>query len=450
MDLTANQQQAFSFPILKNADILHCMSELGIDLTVDELNEPHRHKDRVRAVFVNLLAIGRGMTEEDLCSHSDEALRRRDALSHPEMHEDSLSELKFLKSAMKFMMVCGLRDFGWKDLHAPTSKRFRRQLSGAINFARFREERMLMYDELTTQREEIVVQLQEVKDEGTKLNIQLEEAKLATDKELKEMEEIENDCVEMETEITQQNKLQATLRQESTDLKKQANNLKDKLATVSLTLQEAEAEERKLSLQVVQSPQRIKRELEIVTKSLEGERGECSSVENGIYLTQRKIDNVTQGFDDVSRALVAMEEVAEEKLRYESTLGEKNTAKEALAINENELSELQAKQDEYEGVIQRTEEKIDRMRQEGRQKIDAANKALEATHEELELVEKDRLEGMARVESHEEEVREIEKKIKEEKKKANAEIAEMIGQYRHLKAVVLEKDQELMKAIGAY
>lgn len=449
MDLTANQQQAFSFPILKNNDILHCMTELGIELTADVLNEPHRHKDRVRAVFVNLIAIGLGMSEEDLCTHSEASLERRNALPHPELHDDSLSELKFLKSSMKFMRVCGLRDFGWKDLHAPTSKRFRRQLSGAINFARFREERMIMYDELTTQREEIVVQLHEVKDEGEKLNIQLEEAKLATEKELREMEETENDCVEIETEIAQQNKLQATLRQESTDLKKQSNDLKDKLASVSLTLQEAEAEERKLTSQVVQSPQRIKRELTVVTKSLEGERSECSSAENEAYLARRKIDTVTQCIEDVGRALAAVEDVLEEQQQFERVMEERRAADEALSESENNLSELREKQEKDEDLFRRTEENIQRMREEGRDKMDAANQALAAAQKDLDLVEKDRLDGIARVEAGEAEVREIEMEIDEEKSKANAEIAEMMEQYRRLEAIVLEKDQELMKAIGA-
>ena len=149
MDLTSHQ--TFSFPILKNSDIMQCMSEIGIDLTQDDLNEPHRHRDRVREVFLLLIEMGLGLTENDLRSPTKTLIERRDALPYPEMHEESLSELRFLRASMKFMKVCGLTDFGWKDLHAPTSKRFRRQLSGSINFARFREERMSLYDELTAQ-----------------------------------------------------------------------------------------------------------------------------------------------------------------------------------------------------------------------------------------------------------------------------------------------------------
>lgn len=44
--------------------------------------------------------------------------------------------------------VCGVQDFSMKDLLAPEPKRVRRHLSAVINFAKFREERLVMYAEL--------------------------------------------------------------------------------------------------------------------------------------------------------------------------------------------------------------------------------------------------------------------------------------------------------------
>lgn len=41
-----------------------------------------------------------------------------------------------------------MHDFSMKDLLAPEPKRVRRHLSAVINFAKFREERLVMYAEL--------------------------------------------------------------------------------------------------------------------------------------------------------------------------------------------------------------------------------------------------------------------------------------------------------------
>ena len=46
------------------------------------------------------------------------------------------------------MEICGFHDFGLKDLFLPTAKRFRIQLSAAINMAKFREDQLKLYAEL--------------------------------------------------------------------------------------------------------------------------------------------------------------------------------------------------------------------------------------------------------------------------------------------------------------
>jgi len=57
MDLTAHQQAGFVFPVLKSAEIVQCMSELGFDLSQQELSEPARHKEKLRQVFVKLVCV---------------------------------------------------------------------------------------------------------------------------------------------------------------------------------------------------------------------------------------------------------------------------------------------------------------------------------------------------------------------------------------------------------
>ena len=56
--------------------------------------------------------------------------------------------MKFYNSLRKCMKTCGIHDFGWKDLHFPNTKRFRSQLSAAINMAKFREDQLKLYAEL--------------------------------------------------------------------------------------------------------------------------------------------------------------------------------------------------------------------------------------------------------------------------------------------------------------
>jgi hypothetical protein len=45
----------FIFPVLKASEIQQCMSELGTELNVDELQDPSHHKEKLRKVFLFLV-----------------------------------------------------------------------------------------------------------------------------------------------------------------------------------------------------------------------------------------------------------------------------------------------------------------------------------------------------------------------------------------------------------
>jgi hypothetical protein len=58
----------------------------------------------------------------------------------------------------------------------------------------------------------------------------------------------------MEGEITQHNKIQASIQQETYRLKKSTNELQDQIMNKSIALCELKAEERKLNKEVVHLP----------------------------------------------------------------------------------------------------------------------------------------------------------------------------------------------------
>ena len=59
MDIT-NNLPSYRFPILKNQEILECLTDAGIEITSNELMEPNRHKDRVKSIFHDLVSNNQG------------------------------------------------------------------------------------------------------------------------------------------------------------------------------------------------------------------------------------------------------------------------------------------------------------------------------------------------------------------------------------------------------
>jgi len=69
-------------------------------------------------------------------------------LPYPELHQE-WSELHFYTALRDMLENCGYNNFSWRDLYAPTKKRYQTQLSAILNLAKFREEQLELYGALT-------------------------------------------------------------------------------------------------------------------------------------------------------------------------------------------------------------------------------------------------------------------------------------------------------------
>ena len=141
----------YSFPILKNKEILLCLKELHIPMTLEEIKAPTGEK--MKAVYDQFVEKMMGITKEDSSNPQFGAL---DVLSFPELHENGIPELTFYTSLLKLMTVVGLHDCTLQHLVNPEYQQTKRILSALINFAKFREERLAIYQEFTARTEELM------------------------------------------------------------------------------------------------------------------------------------------------------------------------------------------------------------------------------------------------------------------------------------------------------
>ena len=238
------RQQDFAFPVLKVGAIVQCMHEIGINVTEDELLNPEKHPEQVRHVFEQLAEVCTGITKEEI---AQPAFLGLNALNYPELHEDSVPRLNSYRACGKMMEICGIQDFTVKDFITPSAKRVRRQLSGIINFAKFRGEKHNLFIELNGTREDLLNTLNHLRAKDETLNNRLALLRDQTSEEAKIIESIEDNCATIEQQISDLNQTQATIREESADLKSTNNSLKDSIAASSLQVEELLAMKKKLT-----------------------------------------------------------------------------------------------------------------------------------------------------------------------------------------------------------
>jgi len=430
--------------MLKGGEILQCMSELSVPLTEADLMEPEKNKANIRRAMVYLIELCTGVTRDSL---STPAFAGLNALSFPELHEDSIPELAFVRACAKMMAICGIPDFGLRDVTNPNSKRLRRQLSGVINFAKFREERLQMYGELNLNREELGEKMNQIQEDNAQLNEQLEQLKKQSEGEMEIIGAVESECREIEGKIGALNKQQAAIRHESGELKKRANDLKDRNATISLAIQEGAAEEKKLNGQVVSSPDRVRREMSNATERLEAERKESLQIERDAQKVKAAAANASRSAKDVAKAVQAAEEAEAEAAKLQSTNEEIKSANATIEDHREKENEAANAVAGHERTISKYEEKTAFLRKSASQKTQAAQTALLEQQNELMKVEKDRRDGMQRIAQLEQDVRAEERIMEEEEAKARAETEMMIKEYRKMERVVVDHQKGLMQQL---
>jgi len=438
----------FIFPVLKNSEILQCLDELGIEVSKSELAEPHRYREKIRKIFWQLLEHCSGVTEDDIEKKCPTNLERFVSKEETELHENFVDVL-FFQAMRKLMKTCGILDFSWKDIHVPASKRLRCQLSATINMAKFREEQLKIYAELNEPRHQLLVALEELHGEQTQLQEQLNMAMRESDKKLQEFDSVAKECQELESEIAKSNKLQASKREEASQLKKEMTRLKDELAAATWSLQETQAEEERLLGQVVSSPRRRKQELDTKKDALETEKAETRRLQQEITDGKATTARLQQAIKDLEECITLQEHVLDESSKYQEAARDLESTEKEVQANEEKATEIQEKTNESERSLVRLEEKLAHMHKQSKLKMDAVQDNIDIAKEQLLIVEKDRREGLARVEAGETEVQALKAHIQEETSKTEGEIAEIVSEYKRMQGAFLKRNQQRMVLIDS-
>ena len=94
--MVAPQQISYSFPILKDHEILQCFLELGhgIQLTKDQLTDPTC--EHITKIMEQCLDVFMEFSADE---NAQMRFSGMDAFDHPELHESSIGHLAFNRSS---------------------------------------------------------------------------------------------------------------------------------------------------------------------------------------------------------------------------------------------------------------------------------------------------------------------------------------------------------------
>jgi len=169
-----HQRQLYSFPELKSSEILQCMEDLRIPLSDQELNKPNPMI--VQRILENFADIFMGIPKEQF-GNVQPSFGVMEMLEYPDLHMDSISLITFYRTILRLMLEVGVEDFSLRDLIRPEGPRLRLILSAVINFAKFREEQLIVFEDFSRKSEQIVEERAHLAQKKVELTKKLEHIK---------------------------------------------------------------------------------------------------------------------------------------------------------------------------------------------------------------------------------------------------------------------------------
>lgn len=248
------QRQLYSFPELKSSEILQCMEDLRIPLSDQELNKPSPMI--VQRILESFADIFMGIPKDHFNSVQP-SFGVMEMLEYPDLHMDSISLITFYRTILRLMLEVGVEDFSLRDLIRPEGPRLRLILSAVINFAKFREEQLAVFEDFSRKSEQIVEERARLAQKKADLMKKIEHIKSQRAGQEDSAAKVREEVSGLIQELRDFKKEQTGLSNDLEQLKSRRNELSEKLAHSQFLLSNIKQECNKLKSRIVHSPEKL-------------------------------------------------------------------------------------------------------------------------------------------------------------------------------------------------
>ncbi|KDO35503.1 hypothetical protein SPRG_00350 [Saprolegnia parasitica CBS 223.65] len=433
----------YSFPVLKMSDLFLHLKGMNITFVEDDIRncEP----SAVRRVIEDFILVIMGIGKDELCQP---ALSGLSALEYPQLHEDSIPEIAYYRTACRLTLAAGVNDFGWADVQKPTLKRVRRILSALINFTRFKEERTTFLAQYEKKTDDELRLRQEAEDENAALRRQLDELRARQANEAPALQQVMEECVVLEGEINVLNKRQAVLRHENAGMKNQSNQLRDDYASVQFAVLEANKTTERLQSKIVSSPARFKSEISDIAVQVDASKEELDLLDRRTTELQMTHDVFARADKETNKAIELMQETEVDTARCKAEKDNVKAQHQLIEESYNKAKHAVAHHARLQKLLQQRKEQLEQYKLQGSKKMQAAEHALESALNDLgQRQEKTRGIEVA-ISTKQQSAQELQRKMQQEQKEYEHRLREMEETFIQMEMQVKAYNRSLLQVMA--
>ncbi|XP_041362697.1 kinetochore protein Nuf2-like isoform X2 [Gigantopelta aegis] len=300
--------------------------------------------------------------------------------------KDVLDLMSFTMVLQRVMRGCGHNDFDLRDVIEPTTKRLIRTMSAAINFYQFKISRMEVYEQLKSENEHFREQHDYLVKANDELQQRINTIKAKRAQEEPDVQKLQEEIETLTKKTSEYHKIQSAFQKRINEIKEklaEKTALKDQIKVDILT---AEKENEKLSQKIVQSPERLRQELERMEYTV-------SSLRTALVDKQQHLSHLCSQREKMQQTEACAEKGLKLLQAVQDDINKENEVKKGISgIHEKQqeqqviVSAIQAKIKDLEQQLSFTQEKTPRLISQHRMKMSTVKQQADHRKQELSVL----------------------------------------------------------------
>lgn len=432
-----------TFPILPPRTLCEFLEDLKFPMDMEDLKHPSTNS--VRDVYLHFIEMLTGVTWEQM---QQPQLQAAETLTFPELHKESIPQLTFIHHLSTVLGKVGCPDFTPADLNKPSAKRLICHLSALINFARFREDVMLKYEEYSAEVDEHIKIQQQLQKHNNEKAAHIKVIKEERAQQLPQVEALQKEIEEATSDQHKLNKHFAQVQAENDGVNKKMADRNAELAEIKFKMIGVKQEISELQGQCVSSPEKLRKNIRDLGHSISLEKDKLSEESKKLHKLHAKSDALEAAEKELGKVMRQVEEIEAEVTKYKDVLAQidsvrlqKQEAVERGRDVENQLQTLNRQ-------VASGQEKAVRQEKQHQTKVDKASENLRVVQEETNDVLKERSSNQQKDELNAKIAKKIQDKIQSIEAEHERSVAELTMQVGMVQESMAEYHTTVQRAMA--
>ncbi|KAF2750193.1 hypothetical protein M011DRAFT_438112 [Sporormia fimetaria CBS 119925] len=442
----AKPQEEDDFMTLSDHDIAACITDIGINFTVQDLQKPN--PQITQKVFEWLAELLMNTTREVVAPAMKAAA---EDLYGPEADRifttDTRDLMGFFVILRRLLRECGIHDFTFQDLYKPTHPRLVKIFSYLINFIRFRESQTEVIDEHFNKAERTKLRIEQLFNDKESKEMQLRELernRMATQKILQDREKRNN---ELKNRLKELEQIQRTIIKEVERAKDESVKLKALLQQKVEAKEIAQREVQKLKPYTQQSPTALEDSLRQLNDNLAQEKSQIEVLDRRGRALQTSTDSFSVVASDVTACTRLLTDVQADLAKEEEEQAKASRHRDALAERSNNVRDVERQEKLLQKQLNSVTTRTEKLRTKADEEAERARQRMEELRETHAKLAEERGEKGREMERRRVRIEQTEKKMADLKDSIETEVREAHDEYlkmeSHIKLYITNMEQAI-------